>query len=70
MMGQGMQHEAMGLGIGMNTPQPYGVGTYNPYSHQQVYLSSQVPFPSHFIPFPDFPAFSDYDETGSAGKGF
>ena len=69
-MGQGMQHEAMGLGIGMNTPQPYGLGAYNPYSHQQVYLSSQVPFPSDLIPFPDFPAFSDDDETRSEKKGF
>lgn len=46
MQQQSMQHgvgpESMGLGIGMTTPQPYGVN-YNPYGHQQqVYLSAQV----------------------------
>ena len=34
--------EGMGLGIGMSTPQPYGI-QYNPYGQQQhVYLSAQV----------------------------
>lgn len=37
--------DGMGLGIGMSTPQPYGVN-YNPYGHQQVYITGQVYHPS------------------------
>jgi hypothetical protein len=41
MMQQQMQHgvppDGMGLGIGMTTPQPYGVN-YNPYGHAPVYM--------------------------------
>jgi transcription factor RLM1 len=35
-----MQQDNMGLGMGISTPQPYGVN-YNPYGHQQVYLTAQ-----------------------------
>lgn len=41
-MHHGVGQDGMGLGIGMTTPQPYGM-QYNPYGQQQhVYLSAQV----------------------------
>jgi hypothetical protein len=42
-MHHGVGQDGMGLGIGMTTPQPYGM-QYNPYGQQHVYLSAQVQY--------------------------